>query len=68
MVKEFDPETAIKEKAYTGTTGNLCLEKAQEELDREEEGLKAEKDRTGEKLKELAGFVPDLAGGFLSRL
>lgn len=64
----YDPEKVIKEKSYTGTTGNLCLDKAQEELDREVKGFRNEKVRTGEKLKQLVGFTPDLSGFFLSGL
>ncbi|MBN2535997.1 MAG: argininosuccinate lyase [Spirochaetales bacterium] len=68
LLDTFDPEKVIKEKSYTGTTGNLCLEKTREELDRKSVELKKEKDRIDRKWKHLVGFVPDLARGFLAGL
>jgi argininosuccinate lyase len=54
-LSSYDPEKMIKTRTYTGTTGNLCLEKAKKESERISKKIKADEYKVKEKLKKLTG-------------
>jgi argininosuccinate lyase len=51
-----DPDQAIRRRTYTGTTGNLGLEKARKQLEHRREQLELRRNRIAAKLEALAGF------------
>jgi argininosuccinate lyase len=51
-----DPDQAIRRRTYTGTTGNLGLEKARKQLEHRREELGLRRNRIAAKLEALAGF------------
>jgi argininosuccinate lyase len=57
-----DPDEAIRSRRYTGTTGNLGLDLAADQLERRRDELQSRKREIGAKLEALAGIPVSLYG------
>ncbi|NLY90111.1 MAG: argininosuccinate lyase [Firmicutes bacterium] len=60
QLESRDPETAIKARTYTGTTGNLRLDKAQAALAELESFAETEEEKIDGKITKLVGFPVQL--------
>jgi argininosuccinate lyase len=56
QLESRDPETAIKARTYTGTTGNLGLDKARDLKTELESFVQAEEEKIEAKITQLVGF------------
>jgi len=59
-LSNMDPGTVIAAKKHTGATGNLCLNKAQAQLETFEKTLEQKRNRIEQAFKKLLGSRPVL--------